>query len=346
MRKNQKLQILAFLKMFDIEISMKFKTKNLRAISEMVVGDAKYFRYRSSFYITEFFQDCGLDYTHDGSTRRRWAAEVLEQLLADSQFHENKLPERFMTVLQEMMDTNDATDDDPDRSLALASLNAVLLKEGFEAFYSEDGLFYVQHTGSKVLSNITNPHRRFTPDEIDRRDKLAQYLLECSEDDLIEEILLPLFRQLGFIRISAAGHKDKSLEYGKDIWMKFILPTRHSLYFGIQVKKGKLDASGKPKAKNINMSEIYNQTFMMLGHEIFDPETNKKSLVDHAFIIAGGEITKQAKNWLGGRLDATQRSQIMFMDRDDILNLFTAANIELPKKTQFDSFDVDYKIPF
>ncbi|MEL7416308.1 MAG: hypothetical protein AAGJ92_10535, partial [Pseudomonadota bacterium] len=63
---------------------------------------------------------------------------------------------------------------------------------------------------------------------------------------------------------------------------------------------------------------------------IFDPETNKKALVDHAFIVAGGEITKQAKNWLGQKLDASKRSQIMFMDREDILNLFTVTNLPLP----------------
>lgn len=44
---------------------------------------------------------------------------------------------------------------------------------------------------------------------------------------------------------------------------------------------------------------------MMLGHEIFDPETNRKVLVDHAFIVAGGEITKQAKNWFGEKPDAS-----------------------------------------
>jgi hypothetical protein len=55
---------------------------------------------------------------------------------------------------------------------------------------------------------------------------------------LIEEILLPLFRQLGFHRITAAGHQDKALEYGKDIWMRYTLPTQHYLYFGLQVKKG------------------------------------------------------------------------------------------------------------
>lgn len=78
------------------------------------------------------------------------------------------------------------------------------------------------------------------------------------------------------------------------------------------------------------MAEIHNQVLMMLGHEIFDPETNRKVLVDHAFIVAGGEITKQARNWLGGKLDASKRSQIMFMDREDILNLYIVSNLPLP----------------
>ncbi|MEL6600277.1 MAG: hypothetical protein AAFR40_12185, partial [Pseudomonadota bacterium] len=169
-----------------------------------------------------------------------------------------------------------------------------------------------------------------TPLQFYRCDALSEYLDKCSEDALIEDVLLPLFRQLGFHRIQAAGHKDKALEYGKDIWMRYILPTQHVLYFGIQAKKGKLDAAGMTKGSNRNISEIYQQVLMMLGHEIFDPETNKKALVDHAFIVAGGEITKQAKNWLGQKLDASKRSQIMFMDREDILNLFTVTNLPLP----------------
>jgi hypothetical protein len=87
---------------------------------------------------------------------------------------------------------------------------------------------------------------------------------------------------------------------------------------------------------------------MMLGHEIFDPETNRRVLVDHAFIVAGGEITKAARNWLGNRLDATKRSQIMFMDRDDILNLYVVTNLPLPNgaipEAKSDPFDDD--LPF
>lgn len=126
--------------------------------------------------------------------------------------------------------------------------------------------------------------------------------------------------------------------------MKYTLPTQHVLYFGVQVKKGKLDSSGVTKSSNSNIAEIYNQVLMMIGHEVFDHETNKRVLVDHAFIIAGGEITKAARNWLGGKLDATKRSQIIFMDRDDIINLFTVNTIEVPKLNN--AIDNDNFLPF
>ena len=112
--------------------------------------------------------------------------------------------------------------------------------------------------------------------------------------------------------------------------MKYTLPTQHVLYFGLQAKKDKLDAAGAPKNANVNIAEIHNQALMMLGHEIFDPEIGKRALVDHAFIVSGGEITKPARNWLGNKLDAAKRSQILFMDRNDILNLFIVTNLPLP----------------
>jgi hypothetical protein len=177
---------------------------------------------------------------------------------------------------------------------------------------------------------MANPHRPFSRDEQTRRDLLASFLDQATEDQLIEDVLLPLFRQLGFHRVTAAGHKDKALEYGKDIWMRYTLPTQHVLYFGLQAKRDKLDAAGVSKGGTANIAEILNQTTMMLGHEIFDPETSRRVLVDHAIIVAGGEITKAARNWLGERLDASKRSQVMFMDRDDILNLFVVTSVPLP----------------
>ena len=155
--------------------------------------------------------------------------------------------------------------------------------------------------------------------------------------------MLPLFRQLGFHRVTVAGHKDKALEYGKNVWMRFTLPTQHVLYFGIQAKRGKLDAAG---VSTSNVAEIHNQVLMMLGHEIFDPEAGRRVLVDHAFIVAGGEITTAACNWLGGKLDAARRSQVMFMDRDDILNLYIVTNMPLPKGALPPDTSLDDELPF
>lgn len=328
---------------------MQFKNRNLRALADMVVGNAEYFPYRTSRFITEFFEDCDLDFVHDGSTRWSWAAEKLEELLLDQSPSTNELPVRFVHLLRVLMDKTEIDDecnDDKDRTLALESLNGPLKSEGFEAYYEDENL-YIRHIGTKIVSAVNNPHRPFTPNEVHRRDLLIGYLDKCSEDELIEEVLLPMFRQLGFHRITAAGHKDKSLEYGKDIWMRYVLPTQHVLYFGIQVKKGKLNSSGVSKGSDANVAEIHNQVNMMLGHEIFDPEINKKVLVDHAFIVAGGEITKQAKNWLGEKLNATKRSQILFMDRDDILNLYAVNSWPLPNDAMPKEKPVwDAEIPF
>jgi hypothetical protein len=315
---------------------VEFKRRTLKQIAELICGnheiyEESFFPYRSSSYLTEFFADIETDYEHDGSTRAWWVVDTLEHILREPQPAPNTPPDTFARVIRRLMDQEEAQNEGPDRPQALALLNAALKREGFEAFYAEDNQCYLRHIATNtVAAPGPDPHRPFTPAEMERREQLTAYLDKSSEDELIEEVLLPLFRQLGFHRVTAAGHKDKALEYGKDVWMKYTLPTQHVLYFGIQAKKCKLDASGRTDKGNANIAEIHNQVLMMLAHEIFDPEIGKRVLVDHAFIVAGGEITKSARNWLGHALDASKRSQIMFMDRDDILNLFVVTNLPLP----------------
>ncbi len=215
----------------------------------------------------------------------------------------------------------------------LSEIEEELLGRFLETIKQDDGNEYTRVSiipKANFYLTENNPHRPLSPIELERKEQLNDYITKLSEDNLIEEVLLPLFRHLGFRRITAARHKDKIMEYGKDIWMKYILPTQNVLYFGIQVKKNKLDASGVSKTGSANVAEILNQVTMMLGHEIFDAETNRRVLVDHAFIVAGGEITKQARNWLAGKLDSSKRSQIMFIEKDDILNLYVVNNIPLP----------------
>src|ERR1700722_8153144 len=78
---------------------------------------------------------------------------------------------------------------------------------------------------------------------------------------------------------SAAGHKEKTLEFGKDLWMKYQLPTGHWIYFCAQIKKDKLDSNNASGQKNI--SNVLTQARMALTYPLFDPEVNRKVLLDH-----------------------------------------------------------------
>jgi hypothetical protein len=51
-------------------------------IAEFICGDdaTKFPVYRSSSYLTKFFKDIGINKTHDGSTRKWWTLNVINEL--------------------------------------------------------------------------------------------------------------------------------------------------------------------------------------------------------------------------------------------------------------------------
>ncbi|KQO21246.1 hypothetical protein ASF10_14095 [Flavobacterium sp. Leaf82] len=59
---------------------MDSTTKN--KIGEFICGDdkTKYPVYRSSFFLTRFFQEIGINATHDGSSRNKWSQNVISNL--------------------------------------------------------------------------------------------------------------------------------------------------------------------------------------------------------------------------------------------------------------------------
>jgi hypothetical protein len=68
---------------------------------------------------------------------------------------------------------------------------------------------------------------------------------------------------------------------------------------------------------------------MAIDHPIFDPEANRKVLLDHLFLISAGEITKAARAWLIEQLDSGQRRHIIIMDRDEFLDQSARILIDL-----------------
>lgn len=65
--------------------------------------------------------------------------------------------------------------------------------------------------------------------------------------------------------------------------------------------------------------------------------------------MSGVEISLRHRNWLGNALDKSQRSQIMFMDREHILNLYIGHRLDPPsaaKPKLVDPWSIDDDIPF
>ena len=119
---------------------MEFKRRTLNQLADMVCGnfpaEESFFDYRSSRYLTEFFEDIDREeFVHDGSTRRDWVAGVLAQILSEPQPAAHVPPESFANVIAALMDQADSLNEDSPRPGALAMLNTALAREGYEAFY-------------------------------------------------------------------------------------------------------------------------------------------------------------------------------------------------------------------
>jgi hypothetical protein len=318
----------------------------LEKLAVMVVGDEPHFPYRSSSFITRFFARCGLPFEHDGSTRWRWALERLKELNLGTSQSVDLPSDEIVRVLRELFDVDDFDRAGLSREAALEAMNLVLAKHALSGYFASDGQFCVRNTGTgQSTAAAVYEQRPLSAEEIAQRRQVADFLERASEDEFTQNLLVPFFQRMGFRRVTVSGHKEKTLEYGKDLWMKFQLPTGHLLYFGAQIKRDKLDARGG--SGDNNTATVLDQVRMAIDHPIFDPEAGRKVLVDHVFVISAGEITRAARNWLVEQLDRSQRRQIIFMDRDEFLD--HSARILLDLRIAVESDDglaTDDNVPF
>jgi hypothetical protein len=313
-----------------------FRLSSLEHLADMICGNegkfSKHFPYRSSSYLTRFF--------HDGSTRNRWVTGVLKEISVGPSSSPDLPSDTMVTVLSQLMHIDYFDQPNCDRALALQDLNTLLERYGLIVYEDNAHKCHIRNSGTGAVSALqANRARPLTPIELEQRQRIIAYFDKASEDDFTEKVLVPFFQRQGFHRVDAAGHREKLLEFGKDLWMKFQLPTGHWIYFCAQVKRVKIDAKGVGKG---NVTEVLNQARMALNHPIFDPDINKKVLLDHLFLISASEITRQAREWLIRQLDAESRRHIIFMDRDDFLNHAARIIHDIPLDSVSESTDIPF----
>jgi hypothetical protein len=126
------------------ETDLKFKDRTINALADMICGNIDagkeiLFPYRSSSYITRFFQECDTDYVHDGTTRNAWVGSALVKILEEPQTSGNAPPDTFARVIRTLMDLGDKQDADPGREKAMALLNVALAREATMRFMQKIG---------------------------------------------------------------------------------------------------------------------------------------------------------------------------------------------------------------
>lgn len=324
---------------------MKLRDTTLEQLADVICGnhESRYgapFPYRSGTQLCTFFRNLSIPGPYEGGTRKWWVKDVLVRLNEEEASDPQAPSPSIQKVLEEVLDLRHFIDheDQPlegvDRLGAADQLNQLLIPEGLQLIEEERG-FQKLHLldDGRIEPPPTVRDRPLSAAEQERRDRIERYLDAATEDQFTQEVLAPLFLKLNFERVNVAGHKEKILEFGVDLWMKFRLPTRHWIYFAVQVKTTKLGAGGKT---NSNVMEVVNQARMAFDAEIFDPELNKKVLLDHLYIISSRGITRQAQQLLVSKLDREARRHIIFMDREELLDRAAIIDSILPTEADQD----------
>jgi len=133
----------------------------LEALAEFICGDddARFPSYRSSSYLTRFFQGIGINATHDGSTRKWWVLGVLEQLE----------PGDLEKVILRLVDLREYRGNAKRLALAVRSMNGILAMENLAVGFG----------GAKPEL------RRISGIELDE-DELAKEAAEPDEEAFLE----------------------------------------------------------------------------------------------------------------------------------------------------------------
>jgi hypothetical protein len=104
----------------------RLKTSIVDGLALMICGDAPYtnFPRRSSSYLTAFFRGIDLDYRHDGSTRKWWVTNVLEDLNEKPSLESDFPSPELKRVIEYLLDPSYFIDLDHDR--AVGQVNQLL----------------------------------------------------------------------------------------------------------------------------------------------------------------------------------------------------------------------------
>lgn len=163
----------------------KFDSSTLECIAEFICGDdARFPVYRSSSYLTRFFQSVNVDEKHDGSTRKWWVLGVLEKL-------NNTSAADLEKVVLRLVDPKEYRGNKEDLKKAVHAMKDILLIEGLAIVFKQSRPCLAQSKGIDIDGIEDEPY--FLKKE---KSDLQKELEEMNFKNLnIDPYLLPVLEE-------------------------------------------------------------------------------------------------------------------------------------------------------
>lgn len=162
-------------------LKKKLDSSTLDALADFICGDdgEKYPEYRSSGYLTRFFQNININATHDGSTRKWWVLELLKQLTLDD----------LEKVVLRLLDIKEYKADRTKLEMAAKAMNNILFMENMSvAFQGRDPVLNFLTESSNPIVNITDTEND-SEEEFLKKEFEENDIFKLGLDGTIESIL-------------------------------------------------------------------------------------------------------------------------------------------------------------
>jgi hypothetical protein len=161
-------------------LRQKLDPATLDSIADFICGDnqEKFPEYRSSGYLTRFFQNIGINATHDGSTRKWWVLEILKQLSLDN----------IEKVVLRLVDIREYRADKNKLQTASKAMSDILYMENLGLqFQGRDPVVVpLKSTNSPIIDNAVED---LSEEEFLKKDFEENNITKINIDGIVESIL-------------------------------------------------------------------------------------------------------------------------------------------------------------
>jgi hypothetical protein len=161
------------------------------------------------------------------------------------------------------------------------------------------------------------------PTQTSRRQRLVLgKIRSLNEDQLIKEVLIPLFRKMQFA-VKMIPHHGPN-EFGRDLHFYKLNDFGRRIYYAAQVKA--VDIPTNSRKIEGNAAAIANQLEMALLSETIDEGDNVRKGIDNVILVTSRQVNYHASEYLNKKF---RNRQLTILDGQAISELIAKYKIRI-----------------